>query len=101
MAETSDGGYIVGGTFTSDSITVGDKTFENKWQNANRTDGIVIKYNLEGKVQWAVSEGDANYDYIYSVVGTNDGKAIIVLSNNDKGTIINMVKVVKKYGKQK
>ena len=49
VAETRDGGYITGGYFESSVIQVGDYTLTNNGSN----DGIVIKYDNEGEIEWA------------------------------------------------
>ena len=72
IAETSDGGYIAGGYFQSDSIQVGNETLTNN----GSTDGLIIKYSSEGEVEWAKSFGGSNYDEIQSVAATSDGGAI-------------------------
>ena len=73
VATTSDGVYIVGGNFYSDSITLGDYTLIN----AGRNDGIVITYNADGEVLWATSIGEDGHDQIDSVVISNDGKILV------------------------
>ena len=73
VTETSDGGYIVGGYFNSDSITVGDYTLTN----AGGVDGMIIKYNSVGEVEWARSIGGNNDDEITSVSGTSDGGVLV------------------------
>ena len=71
VASTSDGGYIVGGSFGSNTIQVGNETLTNHSNGAN--DGLIIKYNSEGAVEWANSFGGSYYDYIESVTETSDG----------------------------
>ena len=73
VAETSDGGYIVGGHFYSDSITIGDYTLTN----GGYSDGMLIKYNAYGEVEWARSIGGSDDDKIQSVSGTSDGDYIV------------------------
>ena len=72
IAETSDGGYIVGGEFDSNSIQVGEYTLTN----SGYRDGMIIKYNREGEVEWARSVGGSSNEYIDSVASTNDGGII-------------------------
>ena len=74
VAETSDGGYIVGGYFNSNEIQVGDYTLTN----SGEFDGMIIKYSAEGEVEWARREGGGNSDYIESVDSTRDGGYIAV-----------------------
>ena len=72
VCSTKDGGFIIGGRF-SGRIQIGDysKTSKGNW------DGIVIKYNEEGKVEFATSVGGTGYDYITSVAETKDGGYIV------------------------
>ena len=72
VAPTSDGGYIAGGYFQSTSIQVGDYTLTN----SGGSDGIVIKYNSEGNVEWATSIRGSGSESIYSVEETSDGGII-------------------------
>ena len=53
VASTSDGGYIVGGYFSSSSIQVGEETLTNNGDS----DGLIIKYDAKGEVEWAKSFG--------------------------------------------
>ncbi len=69
VASTSDGGYIAGGYFYSSSIQVGEYTLKSK----GNYDGIIIKYDAEGVVEWARSIGGSSNEFIYSVAETNDG----------------------------
>ena len=77
VAETSDGGYIVGGYFQSRSIAVGDYTLNNNSSNTDDSDGMVIKYGADGEVEWATSIGGDAYDEINSVSETTDGGYIV------------------------
>ncbi len=70
VASTSDGGAIAGGYFQSSTIQVGSETLTN---STSYSDGIIIKYDAEGEVEWAKSIGGSSHDYIYSVASTSDG----------------------------
>ena len=74
VVETNDGGYIVGGYFESSSIDLGNGI---SLINKGSTDGIIIKYNSEGEIEWAQGIGGTDDDYIKSVVETNDGGYIV------------------------
>ena len=50
VAETSDGGYIAGGYFNLNSIDLGNGVILN---NNGSEDGMIIKYDENGTVQWA------------------------------------------------
>ena len=73
VAATSDGGYIAGGYFASESITIGGDTLTN----VGGDDGMVVKYNEDGEVEWATSIGGSGDDQITSVAETTDGYYIV------------------------
>ena len=73
VTPTSDGGFIAGGYFSSNSIQVGDYTLTNNGES----DGIIIKYDESGEVQWVKAIGGSSYDYINSIASTSDGGAIV------------------------
>ena len=83
IEETSDGGYIAGGEFQSSSITLdnGEKL------GAIETEGMMIKYNTRGEVEWGNSVGGTGHDYIEKVVETSDG-GYIIGGRFDSSTII-------------
>ena len=70
VEQTADGGYIVGGYFYSSSLDLGNGVVLN---NKGNNDGIIIKYNKEGKVEWTKVIGESGYDYISSIKQTADG----------------------------
>ena len=74
VAITNDGGYIVGGYFTSSSIDLGDDIILT---NKGSEDGMIIKYNQNGKVEWAQTIGETADDTIETIVGTSDGGCIV------------------------
>lgn len=74
VTTTIDGGYIIGGYFKSSEIKIENQTLTN----AGNTDGMVIKYNKSGKVEWARNIGGSEEDKIKSVKVTNDGGCIVV-----------------------
>ena len=80
VAETSDGGYVVGGYFTSSSIELEDNvTLINNSSTATRySDGMIIKYDANRELQWAKVIGGVYYEYITSVASTRDGGIIAV-----------------------
>ena len=74
VASTSDGGYIAGGDFQSDSIDLGNGvTLTNNISATFYSDGMIIKYDSEGNAQWAKAIGGSHNDYINSVAETRDG----------------------------
>ncbi|MBQ9658775.1 MAG: hypothetical protein IJV31_08430, partial [Clostridia bacterium] len=63
---------IIAGGYFYGTIQVGDITLTSK----GSTDGILIKYDNTGEVEWATSYGGTSYDYIQSVAETSDGGII-------------------------
>ena len=76
VAETSDGGYIAGGYFESNEVKIGTYTL-TKNSTSSDSDGLIIKYDSEGEVEWAKSFGGSRDDEITSVKGTADGGSIV------------------------
>ncbi|MCI9413481.1 MAG: hypothetical protein HFJ31_03110, partial [Clostridia bacterium] len=74
IEETNDGGYIVGGYFTSRSIDLGNGIVMN---NKGWEDGMIIKYDSNGNVEWGKAVGGSSSDYITCIIKTNDGGYII------------------------
>ena len=71
IKQTSDGGYILGGT--SDSNISGDKT-EN---SQGGYDYWIIKLDATGNIQWQNSIGGSSNDYLKSMQITTDGGYIL------------------------
>lgn len=67
IKQTSDGGYILGGS--SNSVISGDKT-EN---NNGGYDYWIIKLDNAGTIQWQNTIGGDNNDYLTSIIQTFDG----------------------------
>ena len=86
VASTSDGGYIAGGYFQSSTIQVGNETLTNNNGFTYSYDCLIIKYNSEGKVEWADSFGGSDDDYILSVAPTSD-RGILVGGRFGSSTI--------------
>ena len=74
VKETNDEGYIIGGEFTSSSINLGSGVVLNNHGNA---DGMLIKYTVEGEVEWAKGIGGSNNDFITSTTETSDGGCLV------------------------
>ena len=83
VAETSDGGFIVGGTFVG-SIIVGNYTLTAE----NSSDAMVIRYGVDGEVKWATSIGGRNSDDVSSVAETSDGGIVVVGYSQSDSIII-------------
>ena len=72
MAETSDGGIVVGGTFESSNLDLGNGVNVN---STGEQTGVIIKYNEEGEAEWAKVIG--NIDEIKEIMQTNDNGFLI------------------------
>ncbi len=69
IQQTTDGGYVVGGTSSSKD---GDLTF-----NYGSFDWWVIKLDNSGNIQWQKSLGGSDDDEAYSIRQTKDGSVIV------------------------
>jgi len=79
IQQTSDGGYILGGT--SDSDISGDKT-----ENSNGSyDYWIIKTDSYGAIQWQNTIGGDGPDFLYKVSQTTDGG--FILAGNSSSNI--------------
>lgn len=69
-SETDDGGLIIGGTFSSSNLDLGNGI---TLSSQGDLDGIIIKYNANKQVEWAKSYGGSRSDWIYTIDKTSDG----------------------------
>ena len=76
VSECSDGGYIVGGTFTSSKIDLGNGVILTN-NGIGNNDGMLIKYDSAGEIQWARVIGGTNYEYVHAVAETQNGDYIV------------------------
>ena len=76
IAETSDGGFLVGGYFQTSSISLNDKISLVKSDSYGR-DGMLIKYDSVGNAIWAKTIGGDGAELIKSVIETSDGGFLI------------------------
>ena len=75
IKQTTDGGYILGGT--SRSNISGDKT-ENNWDTTQtRADYWIVKTDALGNIQWQNTIGGSGHDELYSILQTTDGGYIM------------------------
>ena len=74
VAVTKDGGHIVGGSFYSSSMQVGDYTLT---KDGRGPDSFLVKYDSNNEVEWASSFGGTGDDNIISVESTEDGGYIV------------------------
>jgi hypothetical protein len=72
--QTADGGYIIGGTTTSDNDEVSG--------NHGAGDFWVVKTDSLGNLQWQSPYGGSEYETAYSLGTTNDGGYIVAGNTN-------------------
>lgn len=96
IVKTSDGGYIIGGSFRSSQIKFGNKILTNVG-TTSYADVMIVKYNGLGQVEWANSIGGAGTEKINSIIETSDGGCIAVGTFNS-GTINVGEKTLKNLG---
>ena len=75
---TNDGGCIAGGSFSSTEIQLGDITLNNNSDIASTPDGMIIKYDSTGEIEWAKNIAGEGVDSIDSILLTSDGGYIAV-----------------------
>ena len=92
VASTNDGGYVAGGYFYSNNIDLGN---EITVENNGSEDGIIIKYNANGDVEWAGSFGGSfSSDRINSIVASDDGGCVVAgVCSPDKGIYIGDIRI--------
>src|SRR6185437_6613062 len=83
LSQSTDGGYIVGGS--SYSSASGDKTdtcwgFVNYW---------ILKLDASGNIQWQKDLGGDHFDQLYSFIQTKDGGYLAAgQSSTDSGYVL-------------
>ncbi len=77
LSETRDGGCIVGGRFYSKTITLENGLSISNHGTTSYFDGMIIKFNSEGEIEWASSVGDSNDEAITAIAETKDGEYIV------------------------
>jgi len=92
IKETNDGGYIVGGemyAITSNSyksiILANGQIITT---NGSR-DGVIIKYDKNGNMQWARTYGGTDIDHLYDVAQIANGKYVVGGSFSETITLNN------------
>ena len=81
ILETNDGGFIAIENFSTAITFPAENTVKNEEiiiETKGSTDGLLIKYNAEHKIEWAKSFGGEKVDSIKDIVTTKDGECIIV-----------------------
>ncbi|MDD4608050.1 MAG: prepilin-type N-terminal cleavage/methylation domain-containing protein [Bacilli bacterium] len=97
IKETNDGGYIAVGRSNSETIT------KYGIGNNGKYDAIIVKFNLNGEVEWAKNFGGSNNDEFNAVVESIDGYVVVGSTSSDDGDINdykggNIDAVIVKYG---
>ncbi len=75
IRQTADGGYILGGSSTSNAS--GDKSEDSKGYSYNGEDYWVIKLDALGNKEWDKTIGGNGPDILYSLQQTKDGGYIL------------------------
>jgi len=83
VTETGDGGIIAGGCFRSSKINLGNGIILNNSLTSNY-DGMIIKYDAEGKIEWAKTIGSDDEDKVTSLIATSDGGHIVSAYSNGR-----------------
>ena len=81
ILQTSDGGFVSIENFNNPVTIPAESTVDNQEIVINtngNTDGLVIKYNLEHKVEWARSIGGKQADTINDIAIDKNGNIVIV-----------------------
>ncbi len=73
VAKFGDGGYIVGGTFESDNIQIGDQEFVRQGFH----DIMLISYNKDNEVEKAISIKGNLENAVKTIISTKDGGYLI------------------------
>jgi hypothetical protein len=73
----SDGNVYITGSFTSQTIVLGDYTLTN----ADSTDMFLVKYAANGNIMWAKSAGGSDADEPAGITTGNDGRSVYITGN--------------------
>ena len=86
IAPTKDGGYIIGGTSSSDKSPLDTKMKEDKYGKAEACQGNldywIVKLNASGIIEWQKTLGGTYADELKSIEQTKDGGYIVGGSSN-------------------
>ncbi|QRY55553.1 T9SS type A sorting domain-containing protein [Sphingobacterium siyangense] len=86
IAPTSDGGYIIGGSSSSeksDKLKNGaEDPFGKKDNGFGNLDYLVVKLDSEGKIEWQKTYGGQYADQLRSIIQTRDGGYLLGGSSN-------------------
>jgi len=86
IAPTADGGYIIGGSSSSEKSSKlksgADDPFGKKADSFGNLDYLVVKLDSEGKIEWQKTYGGQYADQLRSIVQTRDGGYLLGGSSN-------------------
>ena len=85
VSQTSDGGYIAGGHFYSSSIDLGNGITVSG--NYSDSDGIIIKYNHSGDIEWYQTILGANSGLIVSQIVEDAEENYIIVGSTSASTV--------------
>lgn len=80
VAATEDGGCVVAGSFT-----IGKKATGIYTQSLGKSDGYILKYNSDGKVEWSKLFGGYKNDAINSIAVIDGGYVIAGQTESNTG----------------
>lgn len=84
VCATNDGGCVVAGSYTVNKKADGIYRI-----TLGKSDGYVIRYNKDGKVNWARAVGGTGTDYIHGVTAVKGGFAIVGRTESTNGDFQN------------
>ncbi|MBR3613772.1 MAG: MucBP domain-containing protein [Clostridia bacterium] len=76
---TLDGGFIVSGLFSSESIDLENGMILTN-SATSTTDGLIIKYDSNGSIEWTKKVGGVSEDIVSSIEQLTDGSYLVTLS---------------------
>ena len=93
ISETSDGGYLISGAYTGNTVDIGDGASVT---STGYNDGLVVKYSKDGAVEWANTIGGSSDDAVECISSTSDDGYVIAGSfNSSKISFGNDIEITK------
>ncbi len=86
ISTTTDGGFVVGGYFTSKTLNLDDDIVLTN-VDTGYAEGLVIKFDSTGKIEWANSIDGNDEQDVYSLVELENGNIVAVGYTKAKVTI--------------
>ena len=80
IVQTADGGYLVGGSSSSNDLDVGG--------NHGGADAWLAKLDPAGNIQWQKSYGGSLHDYFYRIVIADNGYLLVGNTNSTNQDIV-------------